>query len=665
VPLALPSASLVVASTFTLASSPAGLQVCIAAADAGVTPVSTTPPISNAPVSLSILPTNGKPAYTYVADQTENGNHAIYYNQAADTTGSLGTIQAASLARASLAGVSGASAVRRRPRSFGAGRQTVNPDAIVVRYRAAALRTSGRSALAIERSAGVATGTALGIERDGLVTRTLRVPAGQTASELIARMRAQSEVASAGPVYRRYTSTVAPTSVDDPYFLPVQWDLTQIKAPYAWSYTAGSPAITIAIVDTGVDRNNPEISGKLVSGESILGGTVTPGLAAAQDNDGHGTNVAGIAAAATNNTLGFAGAGYNVKLRIYKVFPDPVPPSYDKNPSYGANDTDIAQALYDAVANGANVVNLSLGGCQADGVGSVERDAVEYAIAHNVTVVAAAGNDRSGGTCSGGGQTLEYPAAYDGVISVGASALDDAAPYDAVHPKEYVASYSNSAPNLTVVAPGGDATSTTDGDVLHWITNISTATAADPAFACTGTDVPLCPLSFEGTSQATPHVAGVAALMLSKNPALTPGQIAQIVANTADDLGDPYQGHGRLNAYRALAAVAGDPAPPAAPSATNFIAIAYTNSGGTKPAIANVTYPGGVRVAANGSFRIADVPQTLGTYKIGLWYDANGNGSVDAGDWFGASRACTSTSSCTANASGIAVRTVVAGFTLP
>lgn len=663
-PLALPSPSPVVPSTYTLASSPSGLQVCVAAAEAGVTPVSTTPPNSDATVSLSILPANGKPAYTYVADQTANGNHAIYYNQAADTTGSLGTIQAASLERVSLAGASGASAGRRRPLSFSAGRPAVNPRAIVVRYRVAALRASGRTALAIERGTGVATGTALGIERDGLVTRTLRVPAGQTASELIARMRAQSEVASAGPVFRRYTSTVTQASVNDPYFPPIQWDLIRIKAPFAWSYTTGSAAISIAIVDTGVDRNNPELAGKLVSGESVLDGIVTPGLAAAQDTDGHGTNVAGIAAANTNNALGFAGAGYNVKLRIYKIFPDPVAPDYDKDPGYGANDTDIAQALYDAVANGANVINLSLGGCQSDGVTSIERDAIEYAIAHNVTVVAAAGNDRDGRGCSGGGQTLEYPAAYDGVISVGASALDDAAPYSE-NPKEVVASYSNSAPNLTVVAPGGDPASPSDGDVLHWITNISTSTSADPAYACAGSDAPLCALSFSGTSQATPHVAGIAALMLSKNPALTPGQIAQIVANTADDLGDPYQGHGRLNAYRALAAVAGDPAPPAAPSATNLVAIAYTNSGGTKPTIANVTYPGGVRVAANGSFRIADVPAALGAYKIGLWYDANGNGSVDAGDWFGASRACSSTSSCSANASAIAVRTVGAGFTLP
>jgi subtilisin family serine protease len=666
--------SAVVNSVYTLDSAPKGLSVF---KDGGVTPlgstlVTDTPQFANTPTTYAIHPSNGAADFTYTTSQTANGPHTIYYNQNADTTGTLGTIQAASVQRAQLAAVSGAAAgFSRHPLANGRNRSSVNPNLVVVRYRTAALKGTGRAVSDIEGQAGAPSGRDLGYERNGLITRTVGVPSGLSAGAFMQRMRANAEVESVQPAYRRYTLASNPVDPNDPYFTAVkQWGLYSIAAPNAWGYTTGASAIKVAIIDTGIDATNPEIAGKIAFAEKVLNGAITPGLAAAQDNDGHGTNVAGIVAAATNNATGFAGAGFNVVVQAFKVFPDPTAPNYDADPNYGATDVDIAEAIYEAVAHGANVVNLSLGGCQSDSVIGVERDAVNYALAHNVAVVAAAGNDgpgNSNASCQGGGNVLEFPAAYDGVISVGATSLNDTgSPNNPAGATEYVAKYSNAGPNLSVVAPGGDATSaeasSTSVDYLHWIANISTRTPADPGFQCQ--DTTICPALFVGTSQASPHVAGVVALMLSRNAALAPSQVAQILMNTADNINDARQGHGRVNAYRALAAVTGDAAP-ATPPATNFVAIAYTNSGGTKPTIANVTYPQGVPVPASGIFRIADVLPALGNYKIGVWNDANGNGIVDAGDWFGASGQCTSTTSCTANATGISVNKVTTGFTLP
>jgi hypothetical protein len=166
--------------------------------------------------------------------------------------------------------------------------------------------------------------------------------------------------------------------------------------------------------------------------------------------------------------------------------------------------------------------------------------------------------------------------------------------------------------------------------------------------------------------------------MLSLNPALTPGQIQTILDATADQIvnatstPDPGQGHGRLDAHRAMVAVAGDPSPvPAlpAPAFTQFRAFAYTNSGATTPvapAIIDVTFPAGAPVHVDGTFRIADIAAVpAGRYKIGVWIDTNGDGVVDAGDYFGAvGSTCATTGPCS-GATGINATLVASGFKLP
>ncbi len=661
------------ATTVSVQSVPAGLGVTItngSASRSATTPTSTTPIVSNFQTLISITPSNGAPAYSYALDQHGAGSRTFLYNQSADTNGSLGTIATSSSARgftgSPVAAQTAQSVEAGLPRRFSRGglnRPRESASRVVVRYRAAALRSLGR-AREIETAEGVVRGVDVGPQTGAVVTRVIDVPSGRSIGEFAASLRARAEVASAAPERLYYTQSKTAVTPSDTHFDNLQqWSLFAINAPNAWGYTHGAgPAI--AVIDTGADFNHADLTGpKITFAESIINGVKTSGNAAAQDTDGHGTNVAGIAAADTNNGFGYAGVGFDASLQIYKVFPDSTAAN---KYAASANSGDVTQAIYEAVSHGARVINLSLGSCQGAGADPMQRDAVAYALANNVTVVAAAGNERGGGvsdpSCSNGSSTVDFPAAYDGVIAVGASKLDDSRSPGVPSPAntEAVASYSNSGPGLTLVAPGGDPTAadmsaSSPTDLLHWIAGLYSTTAADPAAQCRNKAD--CRALFAGTSQAAPHVSGAVALMLAANPALGTSQVKTILSATADDIGDPNEGAGRLDAYRALAAVTGDSAQPAVPTNANFVAFAYLPNGTNVPQILDVTFTTGVRVAGNGTFRIADIPAGTAAYKIGVWYDANGDGKVDAGDYFGSSQACVVTAPCT-TATGIVVHPV-------
>ena len=667
----------------------------------GTTAMTYVPASSSSAHTIVIIPGNGNANFVYTTDQTADGNKTVYYNRSADTNGSLGTVAATSVTRAPLSVVRDDAAGVPRFKPFSnAGLPAYSTNRVAVHYLVSALAAGGRRVQDIEGFERVSRAVNVGFDRGGQITRIVDVPSGTDAPSFVARLKSHAEVAGAEPLQLRYKTSSVPFLPNDTHFvqtdLPTaspmyeQWDMYKIGAPNAWGYTHGTPqtgntpspstcsittgtaptpnpataGIAIAILDTGFDNNHADLAGgKVVYGEQVLNGVVTCGVAAAQDTDGHGTNVSGIAAANTNNNFGFAGVGFNVSLQEYKIFSDGANPS--------ASTGDEAQAIYDAIAHGARVISMSLGGAQATGFDPVERDAVEYAISQNVAVVAAAGNETA--------TTLDFPAGYDGVISVGATTLNDAPNY-----KQYatavdaVASYSNYGPRLTIVAPGGDppscetaATPNCTGypgsvDVLHWIYNIYTTTPFSPSNACS--NINDCKALFAGTSQATPHVAGAVALMLSKNPSLTVAQITQILDSTADDIGDARQGHGRLNLYRAMAQVSGDSGPANGlpfPTNIDFVAFAYTNSGGVFPTIIDQTYPKGVPVASNGTFRIADILSTAGTYHCAVWADMNGDGRVDTGDWFGVATGTGSGSTPCTGVTGIVAHPVTAGFTLP
>ena len=314
---------------------------------------------------------------------------------------------------------------------------------------------------------------------------------------------------------------------------------------------------------------------------------------------------------------------------------------------------------------------LALQGSPANGPDPVERDAVAFAISSGVTVVAASGDDN--------GPALDYPAAYPGVVSVGASIVNDAGTPGVVIGQgnsEQVAAYSNAGPGLGLVAPGGQGASG-DTDVLHWIEGLYTTQPAAGLPACAAGTAPAdCKILFTGTSPAAALVAGTASLMQTINGALTPAQVQQMLYAATDDIKDAKEGHGRLNAQRAVALAAGDsaaqPALPA-PRALQFVAIAYTNSGATlpvAPAIVNSSYPAGVPVNQDGTFRIADVnPAALATgvtsYKVAIWLSLAGDGKVHPGDYF-TTVTCSIKSSCSSSLGNLtAARLAATATTLP
>jgi subtilisin family serine protease len=424
------------------------------------------------------------------------------------------------------------------------GEGDVVPDRLYVTYRAA---TGARGAESAERAVSVVRAIDLGDE-GGLIRRAVTLPPGTDAGTAAAALRRAAGVVDVARVHYR---TLAADAVANDQYLDTtdQWYLYRTAVdPTAWSLTHGGANVSVAVIDTGVDETNPDFIFDVK--ERIVGGVRTTGSGAVQDTHGHGTNTAGLATAQTNDAYGFAGVGYATHLQAYKIFPDATPTSDCQK----ADSADEAAAIRDAVANGASVINLSLGSAQTGATDPAEQSAVQFAIANNVVVVAANGNEYP----NAGSSLPDLPAGYPGVIAVGASAVQDAVPdsYGSIT-TETVASYSNSGP--TLVAPGGDATSTSDNDILHWIEGYSTSTATVIADRCSNSGG-VCRGLFNGTSQAAPQVAGTVALMeaLHGGPrSLTPAAVTQILRSTADTLpgiGADRQGAGRLNAGRAVAA---------------------------------------------------------------------------------------------------------------
>ena len=346
-----------------------------------------------------------------------------------------------------------------------------------------------------------------------------------------------------------------------PYFesssVPGQWDMHVINVAGAWSQYSSVPVrgAAIAIVDTGVDVTHPELSGGKVVRQACF---VTYPSSAGQstsayaiDLDGHGTNVAGISDADTNNNFAFAGVAYDAPLLAYRIFPSPPSGGCIGSSSAQCETTDVdeASAINDAVANHARVLNLSLGAtCSAPD--PTEENAVEAAINAGVVVVAASGND--------GKSALDCPASYPGVIAVGAegpagsSDVEEVAGYS-----NYITSRGTAGGGAYLVAPGGVASSGSDSNDLHYVENITSSQMAGAGPYCStdhAGESNDCRGSFSGTSQATPHVTGVASLILGLRPNLTPAQVASAICSSAHSIGDSRQGCGRLDASAAVSA---------------------------------------------------------------------------------------------------------------
>jgi subtilisin family serine protease len=331
----------------------------------------------------------------------------------------------------------------------------------------------------------------------------LRVEPGQEAA-MLAQLRQRGDVKLATYNYQ-IEAIGAPSDAD----FGQQWNLNNtgqtggnpdadIDAPEAWNIFSGDSNITLAVIDTGVDLDHPDLQANLVPGYDFYNDDAIP-----DDDNSHGTHAAGIAAAIGNNGVGISGVSWAAKIMSLKIL----------NAQGNGSLFDLVQALYYATDHGAKVVNMSLGGsCSGIDWSSVE-EAVAYAVSKGVLLVAASGNINAPAPLC--------PAGLAGVLAVGATDNFDLR-----------WSGSNYGSTLDVTAPGASIYSTVHEGNYGYKT---------------------------GTSMAGPHVAGLAALVWSLDPTLTSEQVSDAILSNSDDLGAPgwdqYFGYGRINAWRAVDAV--------------------------------------------------------------------------------------------------------------
>jgi serine protease len=302
------------------------------------------------------------------------------------------------------------------------------------------------------------------------------------------------------------TAAAAP---NDPYW-NLQWGPAQINASQAWTTSTGAGA-TIAVVDSGVDLDHPDLAGKIVGGATFFGCPTQPNGCGNGDwqsgggtPEAHGTHVAGIAAAVSNNGIGIAGVAPDAKILAVR--------SLDAN---GGSFEEIAAGVRWATDHGANVINLSLGalpGVQAlviTGLISDVQDAITYARSKGVVVVAAAGNETA--------PLCDTPGSDDGALCVVAT-----------DKRELHAAYSNFGvkyPLDVVAAPGGAAVLSCQDDVISTVPPDAAPGSCEQSEGTPGYDF------YAGTSMATPHVAGVAALLAAQGR--TDDQIVSVLERTA------------------------------------------------------------------------------------------------------------------------------------
>ena len=379
--------------------------------------------------------------------------------------------------------------------------------------------------------------------------------------DTIARLRADPDVE-----YAEVDRLIPAAGVTNDPMSGSEWHLTTIGAPLAWTYSTGA-GITIAILDTGVDGTHPDLASNMVPGWNFYDNNSDT-----HDANGHGTTVAGAAAAATNNSIGVASVAGGAKIMPIRI----------ADPNAYALWSTVAQGITYAADHGARVVNLSYEGASSS---STIQQAASYLRSKGGVLFVAAGNTGA----------LDNTAKTDLMMVVAATLSDD------TH-----ASWSTYGSFVDISAPGYNIISTAPGGA-YWY--------------CWG------------TSLATPIVAGTAALILSKRPDFTSAQVDAILKSSATDLGtagaDVYFGAGRVNAAAALQQAAGAPSSSTADTTKPTVAIASPTGGtvaGTVTISVNATdnvAVSRVELRVNGAL--------IGTDTASPWQFAWNSGSVANG----------------------------------
>ena len=400
--------------------------------------------------------------------------------------------------------------------------------------------TGAAERAAVHRRQG---GTPLGVI-PGIGVDVVAVPARSEEARAAGYAR-NPHVTFAEPDYLAY-ALEDPGAVDP--FFGKQWGLdntgqeydgrtgtedADIDAPEAWHITTGSPDVRIAILDSGIDPNHPDLAGKLVDDAIDLTGSLT-----VDDNYGHGTHVAGIAAAETNNGTGVAGVGYDASLLNVKVLGDE---------GWGASSW-IAEGIVWAMGRDARVINMSLGFYRKS---LTLQAAVDDAWNSGVLLVAAAGND--------GTSRKLYPAAYPNCMAVAATDDDD---QRVDEPGWWASNYGEW---VDVAAPGLFIYSTfpTHDYFLDKAPNYDYGS---------------------GTSMATPHVAGLAGLLFGQDQLRANADVRSLIEDTADPVPGTgtYWVHGRINACNAVGgecAYGGQEPPPEGTMHVHYVDMEYTTAG--------------------------------------------------------------------------------------
>jgi subtilisin family serine protease len=397
-------------------------------------------------------------------------------------------------------------------------------DQVIIKYKTAADFKTKSAELLYRMPGSVVLDSFQGSE--GL-TELQRVPAGSKTADVVKRYEADTTVEAAMPneTWHAYDGDPAPTATPTPAPTPSatpasppspndsrfgeMWHAQTLRYSTCWTRSQGA-GITVAVIDTGIDATHPDLAGQIApGGYDFVGKDEDP-----RDGNGHGTHVAGIIAAAMNNSEGIAGIAPQAKIMPLRVLDD----------SGRGSTFAILKAMSYAAKKGAKIINLSLGsppgGLLSRAYMKIFGDSL---LRKGVLLIAAAGND---------GAAVGMPAQVSSFMAIGATNSQDK-----------LASFSNFGKPISVSAPGVDILSTMPTYPCNLSTNHpSTITTTYSKLS--------------GTSMATPVVAGAAALVWARNPSWKPAQVREALEKTALDLGtagrDNSYGFGRIRPWMAL-----------------------------------------------------------------------------------------------------------------